>query len=58
MTENASKPKLWPGKVGPKLRVLTINVGGAREAIHWAATQEVDVILIQEHRLLQPQAAT
>jgi len=58
--ENKWRPdrRTWPGKVGPKLRILTVNVGGAREAIHWSAMQEVDILLIQEHRLLGPQAAT
>jgi len=51
----------WPGKVGHPLRTLSVcvcGVGGGGEAIHWAATQDVDILLIQEHRLLTAQAAT
>jgi len=33
-------------------------VGRGVEAIHWAATQDVGILLIQEHRLLTAQAAT
>ncbi len=32
--------------------ILSVNVGGSREALHWALEQEVAVLLIQEHRML------
>ena len=32
--------------------VLSVNVGGSREAIEWALGQDCNVLLIQEHRML------
>ncbi len=37
---------------GQQVTLMTSNVGGSREALAWALEQEVEVLLIQEHRML------
>ena len=35
------------------IKILTINTGGSREALEWALEQDVQILMIQEHRLLE-----
>jgi hypothetical protein len=39
---------------GP-FRVITVNIGGSRDAFEWICTLSADVILVQEHKLDQKQ---
>ena len=37
---------------GGKARIFSVNVGGSREALAWALGQEVDILMVQEHRMI------
>ena len=43
-----------PGRLSgwAQVKVLTINVTGSKESLTWAMTQEVQIILLQEHKAL------
>ena len=51
LTQRQRGTELRPRRTGGNA-ILSVNVGGSREALDWALEQEVDVLLIQEHRML------
>ena len=51
---NKGATRSGPGSLSgwAQVKVLTINVTGSKESLTWAMTQEVQIILLQEHKAL------
>jgi hypothetical protein len=51
LTKAPKKGKLGRSQNG-RATILSVNLGGSREALGWALEQEVDILIVQEHRMI------